>query len=52
LGAQLLSFQEICQTVSEEFNKCRPEKRRNLYSLIERAIGSAEELVKTLRVDR
>ena len=51
LGAQLLSFQEICQTVSEGFNKCRPEKRRNLYSLIERAIGSAEELVKTLRAD-
>jgi ParB/RepB/Spo0J family partition protein len=52
LGAQLLSFQGICQTVSEGFNQCSPEKRRNLYSLIERAIGSAEELVKTLRVDR
>jgi ParB/RepB/Spo0J family partition protein len=52
LGAQLLSFQEICQTVSEGFHQCSPEKRRDLSSLIEQAIGSAEELVKTLRVDR
>jgi len=51
LGAQLLSFQGICQTVSEGFNKCSPETRRGLSSLLERAIGSAEELVKILRAD-
>ena len=52
LGAKLLSLHEICQTVSEGFSKCSPEKRRGLYSLIERAIGSVEEVVKTLRTDR
>jgi len=51
-GAKLLLLHEICQTVSEGFSKCSPETRRDLGSLIERAIGSAEELVKTLRVDR
>jgi len=52
LGAKLLSLHEICQTVSEGFTKCSPETRRGLSSLIERAIGSAEEVVKTLRTDR
>ena len=51
LGAKLLSLHEICQTVSEGFTKCSPETRRGLSSLIERAIGSAEEVVKTLRAD-
>ena len=51
LGAKLLSLHEICQTVSEGFSKCSPEKRRGLDSLINLAIGSAEEVVKTLRAD-
>jgi ParB/RepB/Spo0J family partition protein len=51
LGAKLLSLHEICQTVSEGFTKCSPETRKGLSSLIERAIGSAEEVVKTLRAD-
>ncbi|HEX9910709.1 MAG TPA: ParB/RepB/Spo0J family partition protein, partial [Desulfatiglandales bacterium] len=51
LGAKLLSLHEICQTVSEGFSQCSPEKRRGLYSLIELAIGSAKEVVKTLRAD-
>lgn len=50
LGAELLSFREICQTVLEGFPKCNPETRRGLSSLIDLAIGSAEEVVKTLRV--
>jgi ParB/RepB/Spo0J family partition protein len=50
-GAKLLSLHEICQTVSEGFSKCSPETRRDLGSLIERAIGSAAEVVKTLRAD-
>ena len=50
-GAKLLSFREICQSVLEGFKKCNPETRRGLSSLIERAIGSAEEMVKTLRTD-
>jgi ParB/RepB/Spo0J family partition protein len=50
-GATLISFREVCQTVLEGFSKCSPEKRRSLYSLIELAIGSAEEVVKTLRAD-
>lgn len=50
-GAKLLLLHEICQTVSEGFSKCSPETRRDLGSLIERAIGSAAEVVKTLRAD-
>lgn len=50
-GAKLLSFREVCQSVSEGFRKCSAEKRRDLSSLIELAIGSAEEVVKTLRAD-
>jgi len=50
-GAKLLSFREICQSVLEGFKKCNPETRRGLSSLIERAIGSAEEMVKTLRTE-
>jgi ParB-like chromosome segregation protein Spo0J len=50
-GAKLLLLHEICQTVSEGFTKCSPETRRGLSSLIERAIGSVAEMVKTLRAD-
>jgi ParB/RepB/Spo0J family partition protein len=50
-GAKLVSFREVCQTVLEGFNKCSPERRTSLYTLIHLAIGSAEELVKTLRAD-
>jgi hypothetical protein len=48
-GATLISFREICQSVSEGFRKSSPETRTSLYSLIHLAIGSAEEVVKTLR---
>ncbi len=48
-GAKLVSFREVCQTVSEGFSKCSAERRTSLYSLINLAIGSAEEVVKTLR---
>jgi ParB/RepB/Spo0J family partition protein len=48
-GAKLVSFREVCQSVSEEFRKCSPETRKGLSSLIPLAIGSAEEVVKTLR---
>ena len=50
-GAKLISFREICQDVSEGFRKCSAEKRKGLSSLLELAIGSAEEAVKTLRAD-
>lgn len=50
-GAKLLSLREVCQSVSEGFRKCSAEKRRDLSLLIELAIGSAEEVVKTLRAD-
>ena len=49
LGAKLLSLHEICQAVSKEFSQSSPETRRGLSLLIERTIGSAEEVVKTLR---
>ena len=49
LGAKLLSLHEICQAVSKEFSQCSPETRRGLSLLIERTIGSAEEVLKTLR---
>jgi ParB/RepB/Spo0J family partition protein len=49
LGAKLVLFREIGQTVLEGFRKCSAEQRRDLASLIHLAIISAEELVKTLR---
>ena len=48
-GAKLVSFREVCQSVSEGLRKCSAEERRDLSSLIHLAIGSAEEVVKTLR---
>jgi ParB/RepB/Spo0J family partition protein len=51
LGAKLVSFREISQGVSEEFRKCSAEQKRALTSLIDLAIGSAEEVVKTLRTE-
>jgi hypothetical protein len=51
LGAKLLSLCEICQIVLEGVKKCSPEKRRGLSMFIDRAIDSAEEVVKTLRTD-
>jgi ParB/RepB/Spo0J family partition protein len=50
-GAKLISFREVCQSVSEGFSQCSLEKRRDLTSLIHLAIGSAEEVIKTLRTD-
>lgn len=51
LGAELISFREICQTVLEGFHKGNAETRRSLSSLIDLAIGSAEEVVKILRTE-
>jgi hypothetical protein len=48
-GAKLLLFREICQRVLEGVSKCSPETRKDLTSLIHLAIGSAEEVAKTLR---
>jgi len=48
-GATLLSFRETCQTVLKGFHQCDPEARRGLSSFIHLAIGSAEEVIKTLR---
>ena len=48
-GAKLISFREVCQTVLEGFNQSSPERRTSLYTLIHLAIGSAEEVAKTLR---
>jgi len=50
-GAKLDSFREICQGVSEGFRKYSAAQRRDLTSLIHLAIGSAEEVAKTLRAD-
>ena len=50
-GAKLISFREVCQTVLEGFNQCSPERRTSLYTLIHLAIGSAEEVAKTLRAE-
>ena len=50
-GAKLVWFREACQGVSEGFRKCSPERKRDFTSLIHLAIGSAEELVKTLRTE-
>jgi ParB/RepB/Spo0J family partition protein len=49
LGAKLLLLRETCQSVAEGFRKCSPERRRDLASFIHLAIGSAEEVVKSLR---
>jgi len=48
-GAKLVSFRELCHTILEELQKCSLEQRRGLSSLIEGAIGSAEEVVKALK---
>jgi ParB/RepB/Spo0J family partition protein len=50
-GAKLISFREVCQTVLEGFNQSSPERRTSLYTLIHLAIGSAEEVAKTLRAE-
>jgi len=50
-GAKLVSFREVCQNVSEGYRKCRAEERTRLSSLIDLAIGSAEEVVKVLRAE-
>ena len=50
-GAKLLLFRQICQSVGERFRKCSPERRRDLGHLIDLAIGSAEEVVQTLRAE-
>jgi ParB/RepB/Spo0J family partition protein len=50
-GAKLISFREVCQTVLEGFNQCSPERKTSLYTLIHLAIGSAEEVAKTLRAE-
>lgn len=47
--AQLISFQEVCQTVLEGFNQSSQETRTTLSHLIHLAIISAEEVVRTLR---
>jgi ParB/RepB/Spo0J family partition protein len=51
-GATLVSFREVCQKVSEGYRKSRSEERMVLSSLIDLAIGSAEELIQTLREPR
>ena len=51
LGAKLLSFCEICQIVLEGVKKSSPETSRGLATVIDRAIGSAEEVLKTLRTE-
>jgi len=50
-GAKLLLFRQICQSVGEGFRKCSPERRRDLGHLIDLAIGSAEEVVQTLKAE-
>jgi ParB/RepB/Spo0J family partition protein len=52
LGAQLLLLREVCQRVSVGFGQCSPDRRRDLTSLIHLAIGSAEEVIQTLRAER
>jgi ParB/RepB/Spo0J family partition protein len=51
LGAKLVSFRETCQAVLEGFNRCRPERRTSLSSLLHLAALSAEEVAKTLRAE-
>ncbi len=50
-GAKLVSFREVCQNISDGFRQCCTEERRGLSSLIDLAIDSAEEVVKTLRAE-
>jgi ParB/RepB/Spo0J family partition protein len=50
-GARLVSFREVCQNVTEGYRKCRAEERTRLSSLVDLTIGSAEELIKTLRAE-
>lgn len=52
LEARLISFEHICRSLSEGVKKGRAEHRSYLYEPIERAIGAAEEVVKTLRAVR
>ena len=52
LGAQLFLLREICQRVSVAFGQCSPDQRRDLASFIHLAIGSAEEVIQTLRAER
>ena len=52
LGVQLLLLRDICQRVAVGFSQCSPERRRDLASLIHLAIGSAEEVIRTLRAER
>lgn len=52
LEAKLISFEHICQSLSEGVKKIRLEKRSYLYEPIERAIGAAEEVVQSLRAAR
>lgn len=48
-GAKLVLFREFCQRVLEGVQKCNPEQRRGLSSLIDLAATSAEEVKQTLR---
>lgn len=52
LEGKLISMQGICMSVSEGFKKCSPEKRRDLFEVIDRAIGAAREVVQTLSAVR
>jgi ParB/RepB/Spo0J family partition protein len=48
-GAKLVSFREACQAVLEGFEQSDSETRIRHCTLIDLAIGSAEEVVNTLR---
>ena len=50
-GAALVSFREVCQNLSEGYRKCHAEERTRYSSLVDLAISSAEEVVKTLRAE-
>ena len=50
-GAKLLSFREACQNLSEGFRNSGAQERLGLCSLIGLAIGSVEEVLKTLRTE-
>ncbi|HBD07379.1 MAG TPA: hypothetical protein DCZ69_03885, partial [Syntrophobacteraceae bacterium] len=49
LGAKLISFRAICRAVLEGYHQCSPEQRRGIASLIDLAIGSAEEVAQSLK---
>lgn len=49
--AQLISFQAVCQTVLEGFNRSSQETRTTLSHRIHLVITSAEEVVRTLRAN-